>query len=46
MGVAKLIVHIGSVIVPNPSPEVVRQRNDEVMKAIAYSPRRILASSI
>jgi len=42
MGVAKLIVHLGSVIVPNPSPEVVRQRNDEVMKAIAYSPRRLL----
>jgi uncharacterized protein len=42
MGVAKLVVHIGSVIVPDPTPEQVRQRNDEVMKAVAHAPRRIL----
>jgi predicted TIM-barrel fold metal-dependent hydrolase len=42
VGVAKLVVHIGSVIVPNPSREAVRQRNGEVMKAVAYAPRRLL----
>jgi uncharacterized protein len=42
MGIARLVVSGGTSFVENPPPDEVRQRNDEVLKAIELAPRRVL----
>ncbi len=42
LGIQRLVVFLGALGGHDPKPEEVRQRNDEVLKAIARSPDRIL----
>lgn len=42
MGIARLVVFMGTSFVSDPSPEELRRQNDEVLRAIAHAPQRIL----
>lgn len=42
LGIGRLVVFLGTIGPHDPKPEEVRQRNDEVLKAIARAPDRIL----
>lgn len=42
MGIARLVVFMGTTFVDDPSPEELRRQNDEVLRAIAHAPNRIL----
>lgn len=41
VGIARLIVHLGTQAMVDPSPAKMRQRNDEVLRAIELAPKRI-----
>lgn len=41
MGIARLVVSMGTIDPYDPSPEDVRRQNDEVLRAIAHAPKRI-----
>jgi len=41
MGVGRLVVCMGRPFVQNPSPQEVRQQNDQVLRSIARSPKRV-----
>ena len=42
MGIARLVVFMGTSFVSDPSPEELRKQNDEVLRAIAHAPERVL----
>ena len=42
MGIARLVVFMGTSFVYDPSPEQLRTQNDEVLRAIAHAPDRVL----
>ncbi len=42
LGIARLVVFMGTSFVRHPSPEEVRQQNDEVLRAIGHAPDRVL----
>jgi hypothetical protein len=42
MGIARLVVFMGTAFVHDPSPEELRKQNDEVLRAIAHAPDRVL----
>ena len=42
MGIARLVVFMGTSFVYDPSPEELRKQNDEVLRAIAHAPDRVL----
>ena len=42
MGVERLVVSLGYSIAGDPSPDELRQENDEVLAAIAHAPHRVL----
>ncbi len=42
MGIARLVVFMGTSFVGHPSPDELRRQNDEVWRAIAHAPQRIL----
>jgi uncharacterized protein len=42
MGIDRLVVFMGTTFLPDPSPEQLRAQNDEVLRAIAHDPKRVL----
>lgn len=42
LGIKRLVVFMGTTFTADPSPERLRQENDEVLRAIAHAPRRVL----
>jgi len=42
LGIARLVVFMGTAFVADPSPEDLRTQNDHVLRAIAHAPDRIL----
>lgn len=42
LGIERLVIFLGTIGPHDPKPDEVRQRNDEVLKAIAHAPDRIL----
>lgn len=42
MGIQRLVVFMGTSFVSDPSPERLRQENDEVLRAIAHAPDRVM----
>ena len=42
VGVNRLVMSLGYSIASNPTPEQLRQENNEVLEAIAYAPRRVM----
>jgi predicted TIM-barrel fold metal-dependent hydrolase len=42
MGIARLVVYMGTSFVYDPSPEELRKQNDEVLRAVAHAPDRVL----
>lgn len=42
MGIERLIVFMGTSFVYDPSPEELRRQNDEVLRAIAHAPDRVM----
>jgi uncharacterized protein len=42
LGIARLVVHLGFSIVGDPTPDDLRKENDEVLRAIAHAPDRVL----
>lgn len=42
LGIARLVVFMGTAFVADPSPEELRKQNDQVLRAIAHAPERIL----
>ena len=42
VGIERLVVCMGTSFVADPSPEVLRKQNDEVLRAIAHAPDRVL----
>jgi len=42
VGIERLVFCMGTSFVPDPSPEELRKQNDEVLRAIAHAPNRVL----
>ena len=42
MGIARLVVFMGTTFIDDPSPAELRKQNDEVLRAIAHAPDRVL----
>jgi uncharacterized protein len=42
VGIARLIVFMGTTFIENPTPDELRRQNDDVLQAIAHAPDRIL----
>lgn len=42
MGIARLVVFMGTTFLQDPSPDELRAQNDEVLRAIARAPERVL----
>ena len=41
MGIQRLVLSMGTSLLPDPSPDELRRQNDEVLRAIAHAPDRV-----
>ena len=41
LGIERIVLHMGTSFVEDPSPEEVRKQNDEVLRAVAHAPDRV-----
>jgi len=41
LGIERIVMHMGTSFVEDPSPEEVRRQNDEVLRAVAHAPQRV-----